>query len=179
MNILEARQRGENGSINRCKSCSGIDCCGILCEGGEIEPPFLSSYDIEKIEYFSGLKKEQFAEERINPITSHTIHLMKTSPHKGCIFFNNRTGLCDIYAFRPIDCRLFPLDIRFVQGRYLWALFKYSRCGSGIEQDLSQLMQYRTEALEILRMDIHDYSTFPVPGMERIGYKLLDEIKLS
>lgn len=179
MALIESRQRRENGSINSCKGCSGIDCCGVLCEGGEIAPPFLSSYDIQQIEYFSGLKKEQFAMKRVNPITSNVINLMQTSPRQGCIFFNNRTGLCDIYAFRPVDCRLFPLDIRFVQNRYHWALFKYSRCGNDVEKDLSQLIQYSTDALEILRKDIHDYATFPVPGMERVGYKLLREINLS
>lgn len=86
MALMESRQRPEKGSINSCKGCSGIDCCGILCEGGEIAPPFLSAHDIQQIEYFSGFKKEQFAVARLNPISSNVIHLMKTSPRQGCIF---------------------------------------------------------------------------------------------
>lgn len=43
--------------------------------------------------------------------------------HKCCAFLERRTGKCRIYDIRPLDCRLFPLDIVEEGGEYYWCVF--------------------------------------------------------
>jgi Fe-S-cluster containining protein len=165
-----------SGAIKACKGCSGLDCCGLLTEGGIIEPPYLLKKDIDNIEYSTGLSSDAFAVKRLNPHTGNFVFIMKTHKRGGCVFFNQKTGLCDIYNCRPIDCRLFPLDIRRINSQYYWALFRYPRCLGSISDDIKDILKFRNDALSYLSEDILDYATFPVPGMEKIGYNILEEI---
>jgi len=164
--------KSTDGVIDACRDCSGLHCCGICSEGGVIEPPYLARYDIEKIEYFTGLKKEQFANEKKNPVTGNTMFTIKTKENEGCLFFDEEYGKCRIHSYRPMDCRLFPLDIRMREGNYCWALFKYKRCRIK-KHDIISLLEFRDKALLILGDELRDYATYPVPGMEKIGYKIL------
>jgi Fe-S-cluster containining protein len=43
--------------------------------------------------------------------------------HNRCAFLDRRTGKCRIYDARPLDCRLFPLDIIEEDGEYYWCVF--------------------------------------------------------
>jgi len=164
------------GCIEACKGCSGHNCCGTIREGGSIEPPFLTAKDIRTIEDRSGLKEEEFSTTRINPVTSHVIHTMKTTDNGGCVFFDKGSGKCQIHSFRPMDCRLFPLDIVLKDGRFFWALFNNATCHLTAD-DVKSLLRYKDEALEILGEDLRDYATMPVPGMNEIGYTILMEIE--
>jgi Fe-S-cluster containining protein len=42
--------------------------------------------------------------------------------HERCAFLNGE-GKCSIYDIRPLDCRLFPLDIIEEDGDYYWCIF--------------------------------------------------------
>jgi uncharacterized protein len=167
-----------DGSINACKRCSGLFCCGILEENGRIEPSYLTAQDIKNIEYYTGLHRDQFATAKINEATGNRIYMMQTSVGHGCIFFDHTSGKCEIHSFRPMDCRLFPLDIEYVDGKYHWALFKYTECKVS-KMDLKSLYAYTDEALRLLGDELHEYATLPVPGMSEIGYKLLKEINFE
>lgn len=43
--------------------------------------------------------------------------------HKRCAFLDRQSGKCRIYEARPLDCRLFPLDIIEQDGEYYWCIF--------------------------------------------------------
>jgi hypothetical protein len=101
---------------------------------------------------------------------------MRTSNFGGCVFFNRKTGLCEIYDCRPVDCRLFPLDIRWINDRYYWALFRYPKCHASIMDDLNRLLDFREQALSYLHDELMDYATLPVPGMEKVGYTIFQEL---
>ncbi len=163
------------GAIAGCKDCSGTTCCGIVKENGIIEPPYLTEYDLQNIIYFTGLDLHQFAVQKINPVTDHIIHMMRTENNSGCIFFDRINGKCQIHSFRPMDCRLFPLDIEFANGKYYWALYRYGGCRLR-EGDLGSLLSYSTVALQILGDELHDYATIPVPGMNTVGYEIQAEV---
>jgi len=163
------------GDIEACKKCSGYDCCGQITKGGAIEPPFLTQKDIRNIEYYSGLPKDQFCVTRVNTVSKNIINIMKTVQNKGCIFFNKNDGNCKIHSFRPMDCRLFPLDIEIINGRYYWALFNNKKCNLS-QKDLLSLLEYRPEALKILGDELYEYASMPVPGMNKIGYQIIMEI---
>lgn len=147
-------------------------------EGGSLEPPYLTKQDIMNVQYFTGLKIDQFACRRTNPITGNTFYKMKIKPNSGCIFFDQNGGKCEVHAYRPMDCRLFPLDIEFLNGRYYWALFRYNYCNLS-QDDLNHLLEYKDFALQILGNELHDYATNPVPGMNKVGYQLLMEVKVQ
>jgi len=161
-----------DGRIHACKKCSGLECCGVLEEGGSLEPPYLTRQDIQLIEYHTGFSKKQFAVQRVNPVTGNKIYTMKVTPNYGCIFFDFNKGNCGIHSFRPMDCRLFPLDIRFIDNSYYWALFKYKHCNLS-PRDIDILLKYKDVALTMLGNELHDYSTYPIPGMTKIGYQLI------
>ncbi len=174
------------GTIDACKKCSGFDCCGIVKESGIIEPPFLSKYDITQIECHTGLTKDQFAVQRKNPVTGNLIFIMKTDEKEGCIFFNRNKGKCEIYSFRPVDCRIFPLDCRVFSpdsdnddNQYYWALYNFKQCSGLSKRDLSSLMEYKEIVRNILGDEMHDFATYPLPEMERIGFKKLLRLDLS
>lgn len=172
------------GTIDACKKCSGFDCCGIVSEGGIIEPPYLTQHDINQIEQFTGLKLSEFTVKRTNPVTGNEVFIMKTIENEGCVFFNRNKGKCEIYSFRPIDCRLFPLDCRTfpsnrnkIEMNYYWALYKLKRCNLS-KKDLASLLEYKEEITPILEKEMHDFATYPLPEMEKIGFKKLSRIKI-
>lgn len=173
------------GTIDACKKCSGFDCCGIVIEGGIIEPPYLTKYDINQIEQFTGLKLSEFTVKRTNPVTGNEVVIMKTIENEGCIFFDRNKGKCKIYSFRPIDCRLFPLDCRTfpsntnkIELNYYWALYKLKRCNLS-KRDIASLLEYKEEITSILEKEVHDFATYPLPEMEKIGFKKLARLKFS
>lgn len=167
--------QNRKGTINKCKECTGLVCCGLSQEGGIIEPPYLTKHDIEQIEYFTGLDKEYFAKKKKHPLTGRIISIMRIDHGGGCVFFNKHDGKCKIHLFRPMDCRLFPLDIEIENGIYYWTLYKYKQCNMP-KEDLVSLLAYREEALQILDNEMHDYASYPVPGMQKIGYKILMKV---
>lgn len=173
---LASQRKSRDGAIDACKKCSGLVCCGLVSEGGIIELPYLTINDITQIEYFSGLRRRQFATERKHPVTGNIVFTMKTTGNQGCLFFNREEGKCQIFSFRPMDCRLFPLDIEKRDTGYYWALYKYNRCKLKKKDKLS-LLEYRDEALRVLGSELCDYATYPVPGMQRIGYEILMQVK--
>ena len=69
-----------------------------------------------------------------------------------CIFLYN--GKCKIYPFRPIDCRLFPLDVELKDGRYVW--IKYSLC-EGSKQVMTKEKAFR-RLLPFLRGQLNEYA---------------------
>ena len=166
----------DRGCLEACKNCSGFNCCGVISRGGRIEPPFLTHYDIGQIEAFTGLKQEFFSERVTNPTTGNYVHLLK-SRDNACVFFDAHNGKCRIYNVRPIDCRIFPLDIKKVDTKFFWVLYDYAHCHLTQEDEL-HLLDLRPQALSVLGKDIVDYATFPVPGMEQMAQKIIEEIEV-
>jgi len=95
--ILENELK-EKRHITRCKECSGLDCCGNLGDKRNIEQPFLSVYDVGNIEFYTGLKTEDFAVKKENKKTGNHVYLMKTLENM-CVFFNRNWGKCDIFFY--------------------------------------------------------------------------------
>lgn len=170
------------GHIEACKDCSGIECCGIVAEGGIIEPPYLTIKDIDQIEKVTGIQKENFTIEKTNPNTGSVVYFMKTLKDKGCIFFNGKDGKCEIYSLRPFDCKLFPIDCRSFKGEndnqeaYYWSQYKFKKCKL-TKKDKSNFNKYKEASTLYLGEEIHDFATYPLPKMEEIGFKKLFKVE--
>jgi Fe-S-cluster containining protein len=179
---INAEPLNNRGSIEACKKCSGLVCCGVVEEGGIIEPPHLIKYDIANIEYFTGLKRNQFCMKRKNPITGNYVYIMRTVKDEGCIFFNGNNGKCQIYNYRPIDCRIFPLDCRDfstqkdIKADYYWSLYKLKRCRLS-KKDISVLLEFKNEAIKFLQEELQDFATYPLPEMDKVGFKKLMKVE--
>lgn len=169
-----------HGTLDACKECSGHECCGIVNDGGIIDPPFLTKNDIQQIEKATRLDKEIFAHGKENPATGNVVYSMKTVEGGGCFFFNKKNAVCEIYACRPVDCRLFPLDCRnfssdIKKRSYHWALYKFPKCNLS-KKDISTLLEYKDKALQIIGNEIHDFATCPLNEMEIVGFEKLQKI---
>jgi Fe-S-cluster containining protein len=164
------------GCLDACRNCSGVYCCGVTRRGGSIEPPFLTRNDIQKIEHFTAKPVKAFADARLNPCTGNTVFFLKTNGSK-CVFFNSENGRCQVYGIRPIDCLLFPLDIVKIKKQYFWILYNYKYCNLE-ETDRPLLLSLREWALPVLADEIHEYATIPVPGMSKLPYEIISEIRL-
>jgi hypothetical protein len=115
---------------------------------------------------------EDFSDQVENPRTGNKVRFLKASDKNGCFFLNS--GRCSIHEFRPVDCRLFPLDLKEIDGELSWVIYKYHHCNLS-ERDLSLLMDQISSATEILGGEVLDYATVPTMGMGHIGFKVLKE----
>lgn len=165
----------KNGSLDTCKSCSGIKCCGNIHRGGALEPPFLCRYDLKRIERYTGLNKNLFTEPWVNPNTGNTILFMKIKKDNKCFFLDPEEGKCRIYAIRPIDCKLFPLDIEKFGDKYYWIQYKYKYCNLS-EGDKQWLFNFKDTVVQIFGKELLDYATIRVPGMDKIGYDEIGQV---
>ena len=164
----------ENGlaALSACRECSGVNCCGKLRQGGPVEPPFLTVHDLRQVRHFTGLSCRDFAEARTNPVTGKTVFFMRVRPGGGCVFFSPSSGKCRIYTVRPIDCKLFPLDIKKIGRRYAWILYRYQHCHL-TEADRTTLLRLRDQALSVLGHALEEYATVPVPGMDGLRRRIV------
>jgi len=53
----------------------------------------------------------------------HVNAIKKKNDSSECVFWDGETGGCKIYESRPIDCRLYPFDIMFVNDAYHWIVY--------------------------------------------------------
>ncbi len=160
----------DNGALDACRDCSGSKCCGNIKHGGTIEPPFLTSLDVEQIARFTGLHPDTFSDAVRNPHTGNEVRFLKTSSREGCHFLTE--GRCGIHDFRPVDCRLFPLDMKKVEGELAWVIYHYNHCELS-ERDMAILARQMGPALAALGHEVEDYATVPVPGMLNLPYKVI------
>lgn len=160
----------DSGALDACHNCSGSKCCGNIKHGGTIEPPFLTSFDVAQIGQFTGLHPDVYSETVTNPHTGNEVRFLKTTSREGCHFLNE--GRCSIHDHRPIDCRLFPLDLRMVEGALTWVIYNYHHCEL-TERDMEILAKQMETALMALGSEAVDYATVPVPGMMNLPFKVV------
>jgi Fe-S-cluster containining protein len=163
-------QIDDNGSLDACRDCTGAKCCGNIRIGGQIEPPFLTTDDVARISRRTGLDPHQFSDETINPATGNVVMFLKTNSAEGCHFL--RAGRCSIHEFRPVDCRLFPLDLKKIDGRFQWVIYSYQYCDLS-ERDRRLLMGQIESLAPALGGQMEDYATVPTHGMEKMGFRVL------
>ena len=140
-----------------CNNCPvGKKCC----TGDEQQFwPYLLESDIERICRITGLTKNDFVGEEKHPSMGHTVFCLRREPNKTCLFFDCQKGECKIEPDKPIDCRLFLLDIRKKGREYHWII--YTLCQPNKEQ-IRRLIEYaQKELLPFLMPEIESYATFP------------------
>lgn len=112
---LKARQDLTQGAYGFCDECVKRDrkCC---CANEDVDMPILLPFEVDNIGKNHKINQIEFCESR-----SQNLYQMKRRPIvgsnlNGCYFYDGQR--CTIYNERPIDCRLFPFDIAFLEGEY-------------------------------------------------------------
>ena len=91
--------------------------------------------------------------------------LMRTGKG-GCHFY--REGKCAIYRVRPLDCRLFPLDIIEVEEhKFVW--IAYTRF-CPVEFDPFELLEQAKHLIPQLGDNIVSYARAETPGLDKEPY---------
>lgn len=158
------------GTFDFCRSCTGQQtCCTRVKRGGDIEAPLLCLDDVLAIQAGTGLPAEAFS---VETSPNDSIRWMLAGEN-GCHFY--RGGKCEIYSARPIDCRLFPFDVRENKEGELVLIVYSSLCPVGF--DAAQYVGHAKNLLTHLGPDIWAYARAPVPGMLEKPHVVLGTIK--
>ena len=76
---------------------------------GVLSPPLLMKSDEEMIRSYLGKNNHDFIQFELDIKNDKILTFLRTHAEGGCIFIKNNK--CSIYDVRPLDCRIFPLDI--------------------------------------------------------------------
>lgn len=103
-----------------CARCpASQNCCTRVAHGSEIEQPFVFAEEVSALSGASKRSVEEFLDRKITK--TGALHLALKSSAHGCTFF--KEGRCAVYSVRPLDCRLFPFDIRRTSSGLRWIAY--------------------------------------------------------
>lgn len=167
----QASQPESPFSLAVCKQCLGPNCC-------EIEPPFLTGNDIKNIADATGLSANQFSEAHRDE-DNRPIHQMKQNENHKCFFYDQESRRCRIYENRPVDCRLFPLDIAKVRDRYTWIMYTSCPLESPVARQTAVAMVSSAEAVLLpeLEPDLPAYADCGTASFEQGRWIEVSEVR--
>jgi len=136
------------------------------CTGKTVNLPVITPEEINHISTETSLQQNDFSTS-----TNSSLALMKSKEGK-CYFYRN--GRCSIYAFRPIDCRLYPFDVlKKSDGEFL--LISYTNaCLKPI--NVSSYINTAKSLLSQLGRYLTDFAEHNAPYLERYEYIEIDTI---
>ena len=111
--------------------------------------------EAERIATASGLSTSEVTVERIASNGDRELYLGR-SPAGACRFYNEQTRKCGIYAMRPADCRLFPLDLDRRRKRLHW--IKYDVCPLAEKITTDDLRHAEVEILPAMGDTVDPYA---------------------
>lgn len=160
------------GSYSFCKMCQkDKNCCVRITPGGRIGNPILFQEDIDRIENFTKKDKNTFSNIPLD--STRLIRSMKSNEN-GCHF--SQKGDCTIYPVRPLDCRLFPIDIKEkLDGSLIWIAY-IATCP--VTYDILSCWEQAKQLLPYLKNNIKDYARANAPWMHDEPFVELGKIDL-
>lgn len=154
-----------SGTFGFCNNC--ISHCNC-CNGRKVDPAVLTPNDVIEICNRTGLLENDFSESYTNILKN-----MKTNNGK-CYFFKD--GKCSIYNFRPIDCRIFPFDVRYNNNGVLNIVWYTSACPVNTNS-----RKYKDEikpTFQKLRPFFNEFALHASPLLDKQKYEVVEEISL-
>ena len=119
------------GTFNLCSNCVGKN--SSCCCDTNVDSPMLLPNEVEVIAKKMQIEKESFSKKidlakMNNDDTLKDLYQMKRDKKtNSCCFYKN--NCCTIYDIRPIDCRIFPYDIKLENdGNYYLVYYKSDKC---------------------------------------------------
>lgn len=100
---------------NLCGNCDHKNCCT------DSAVPLVFSKDLDLIKKEIPNYEDYLKIVEINDTPVKAIR--KKNDTNECVFWDGATGGCQIYESRPIDCRMYPFDIFYVNDAYHWIVY--------------------------------------------------------
>ena len=145
--------------LSQCNTCGHCNCCHIA-------PPFLTPEECQAIQKCTDKPVEEFAILKTDG--NEVFYVMRQGQDKRCVFFDGSKLQCNIYPVRPLDCRLFPLDICYDGQKFRWVMYN-DFCKIKVDKSklLSMVDSIEHEVLSKLKPYLKDYSTLlPEPYLQ-------------
>ena len=151
------------GTFNLCSNCVGnsATCCSNL----KVDSPMILPTEAENISKKLHIDIERFANKvefskMYNDYSLKDLYQMKRQENSNaCHFYINNK--CTIYDIRPIDCRIFPYDIKLEKdGNYYLVYYKFDGCQI-MDEDIKniKMVSYNTRLfLRLLLPYIREWS---------------------
>lgn len=116
------------GEFETCSKCrKKKNCCSSF---KSIDRPIVSDAEMQSIALLHG--------DRNFERTHNGTYQIKTTGGV-CNFFIE--GKCSIYDIRPYDCRLFPYDIKKIDGEYFLVLYKLDCLKNFVPADVDRIVE--------------------------------------
>lgn len=104
---------------NLCGNCNHKNCCT------DSAVPLVFPKDLEKIKKNDSQYDTHLTTVEIQGKLVHAIK--KKNGSTECVFWDESTEGCTIYESRPMDCRLYPFDILYVDDSYHWIVYSCNK----------------------------------------------------
>ena len=154
-----------------CAECpADLCCCNKVRRDGTVDAPLLVPTDLARLDARFGHDMESFLDRRISEEGKEHVFL-RTNTLGGCVFSSG--GNCILDDIRPIDCRLFPLDIWEIDGVLHWILYE-KLCPA--QFDIEQLLAYGKSLLHELSEAVTTYATVCLGAMDKEPVRVLERV---
>lgn len=125
-----------------CAACQQPDCCQL-----NGSPFFLTEFDVSRIASRTGLRRDKFVRLAEDQDQDHLT--LRTKADGTCIFYDASAAgsrRCQVYASRPLDCRLYPFTVELIGIEYYWV--QYSACADRyVSNRIEQLLEHLERTL--------------------------------
>ena len=151
------------GTFNLCHKC--VNAKATCCSNPSVDSPMLLPNEAKEISKVTNKEIEEFAENIDfasihNDKTLKNLYQMKRQENSSaCHFYINCK--CSIYDIRPIDCRIFPYDIKLEKdGNYYLVYYLANNCEvKNIDIESLKMVSYNTRlVLRLLFPYIREWS---------------------
>lgn len=136
------------GTFNLCHNC--VNAKATCCSNPAVDSPMILPNEALEIQKATNTEISDFAKEidfatMYNDKALKSLYQMKRqSDSSACYFYKNCK--CSIYDIRPIDCRIFPYDIKLEKdGNYYLVYYLTDNCEiKNIDLDNLKMVSYNT-----------------------------------
>lgn len=151
------------GTFNLCQKC--VNAKATCCSNPAVDSPMILPTEAKEISKATGEEIGEFAElidfaEKNNDNSLKSLYQMKRQKNNSsCHFYKNCR--CSIYDIRPIDCRIFPYDIKLENdGNYYLVYYLANNCEvKNVDVDNLKMISYNTRLfLRLLFPYIREWS---------------------
>ncbi|MEM2121635.1 MAG: YkgJ family cysteine cluster protein [Candidatus Woesearchaeota archaeon] len=151
-------------SFLKCLNCMfETKCC-------KIEPPFIFEFEKPKFKDFLLFKNYK----------KNKIALIKKQG-RTCVFLKNNR--CKIYSNRPFNCRIFPFDIKKINGKFFWILwdFCYGPKNFDSKEINKLLLNFDKYLYKIDEKELELYSDYTNESkfFKNLKFKIIRELNLK
>lgn len=172
------------GTFNLCQKC--VNAKASCCSNPEIDSPMILPNEAKEIAKATNQEISEFADEvdfasMYNDKSLKMLYQMKRNKNGNCCRFY-KDCKCSIYDIRPIDCRIFPYDIKLEKdGEYYLVYYLSNNCEiKNIDLDNLKMISYNTRLfLRLLLPYIREWSDpyCSTKLVENENYKIICKIE--